>query len=216
MQNGETGGMTKAPATPATVLFRQPCQFIAGAASIESLPPVTHPEVAFIGRSNAGKSSLVNALVGQKALARTSQNPGATKQINFFLLGERLMLVDMPGYGFAKVSKGRKYEWDKLISNYLSGRPGLQRVCVLVDARRGVMAVDEECMDLLDDAAVTFQVVLTKADTLSPKQLQDALQSVNKAIASHPAAYPEAVVTSSLEKKGIEDLQEQLAPFALA
>jgi GTP-binding protein len=196
-------------------LFRKPCAFIAGAASIESLPVITHPEVAFIGRSNVGKSSLVNALIGQKALARTSQNPGHTQQLNFFLLGELLMLVDMPGYGFAKVSKQKKGEWDHLIKSYLAGRPNLKRACVLIDARRGVMESDEEFMQLLDETAVPFQIVLTKSDTLSKSELESALAKIEKTIAKHVAAHPQAILTSSLDKSGIEDLQEQLAPFAI-
>ena len=196
-------------------LFHKPCHFVAGAASVESLPPVTHPEIAFIGRSNVGKSSLVNALIGQKALAKTSQNPGHTKQLNFFLLGEKLMLVDMPGYGFAKVSKEKKGEWDQLIKSYLSGRPNLKRACVLIDARRGVMDSDDAFMRLLDDSAVSFQIVLTKADALSESELKAVHHSLEKTIKSHVAAYPEALATSSISKAGIQGLQEQLAPFAV-
>jgi len=195
-------------------LFQQPCRFIAGAASIESLPPVTHPEIAFIGRSNVGKSSLLNALVGQKALARTSQNPGATKQLNFFLLGERLMLVDLPGYGFAKVSKEKKGEWDHLIRSYLSGRPSLKRACLLIDARRSVMKPDEEFMEVLDEAALSFQIILTKIDALAPKTLSPLLKSLEKTIQSHPAAHPQVIATSTFSKEGIDALQEQLAAFA--
>lgn len=195
-------------------LFRQPCHFIAGAATIASLPPVTYPEIAFIGRSNVGKSTLVNALVGQKALAKTSQNPGHTKQLNFFELGERLVLVDMPGYGYAKVSKERKGEWDTLIRSYLAGRPSLKRACVLIDARRGVMAPDEAFMTVIDEAALSFQIVLTKADAVKPVELSTLLQSLEKTIQSHVAAHPQVIVTSAVSKQGIEDLQEQLLPFA--
>jgi GTP-binding protein len=194
-------------------LFRKPCRFVAGAATLEALPEFTHPEIAFAGRSNVGKSSLVNALIGQKALARTSQNPGATKQLNFFLLDEKLMLVDMPGYGYAKVSKEQKGEWDQLIRSYLLGRPNLKRVCLLVDARRGVMKHDEEYMELLDDTAVTFQIVLTKSDALKEAELNSLLQSIAKTIKSHPAAHPLALVTSSVNKQGIEALQEELVNF---
>ena len=195
-------------------LFRQPCRFIAGAATIASLPPVTYPEIAFIGRSNVGKSTLVNALVGQKTLAKTSQNPGHTKQLNFFELGERLILVDMPGYGYAKVSKAQKGEWDQLIKSYLAGRPSLERALVLIDARRGVMAPDEAFMRVIDDAALSFQIVLTKADAVPQGDLKALLQSIEKTIQSHPAAHPQVVVTSAVSKQGIEDLQEQLLPFA--
>jgi GTP-binding protein len=194
--------------TPA--LFRKPCRFVAGASTLESLPEFTHPEIAFAGRSNVGKSSLVNALVGRQALARTSQNPGATKQLNFFLLDETLMLVDMPGYGYAKVSKAQKGEWDLLIRSYLVGRPNLKRVCLLIDARRGIMKPDEEHMELLDEVAVTFQIVLTKADALSAQALADMLQSIKKTIESHPAAHPLAIATSAVDKRGIDLLQEEL------
>ena len=200
----------------APALFRKPCQFVAGAASIDSLPEIAQPEVAFIGRSNVGKSSLVNALVGQKALARTSQHPGHTQQLNFFLLGGALMLVDMPGYGFAKVSKQKKGEWDQLIRRYLAGRPTLKRTCVLIDARRGIMESDEEFMTLLDDTAVTFQLVLTKIDSVSPAELAGRMREAEDALRSHVAAHPEVIATSAEDKRGIEALQEQLAPFAVS
>lgn len=197
-----------------TAFFKKPCHFVAGAASLASLPEFSYPEIAFAGRSNVGKSSLVNALTGRKTLARTSQNPGATKQLNFFLLDEALMLVDMPGYGFAKVSKGQKTQWDKLIARYLAGRPNLRRVCLLIDARRGVMEVDEEHMKLLDAAAVTFIIVVTKIDALKRSERQALEQSLAATIARHVAAYPQPVYTSSQTLEGIEALQEQLAPFA--
>lgn len=198
-----------------SALFRLPCEFIAGAATIDSLPPAAYPEIAFIGRSNVGKSSLVNALVGQKALARTSQNPGHTKQLNFFQLGDRLVLVDMPGYGYAKVSKEKKGEWDMLIRSYLMGRAPLKRACLLIDARRGVMPPDEEFMTLLDETAVSFQIILTKIDALTPKDLSVLLQNLGKTLQSHVAAHPQAIATSSLNKQGIEALQDELAFFAL-
>ena len=204
------------PTDSPSALFLQPCEFIAGAATIDSLPPVTHPEIAFIGRSNVGKSSLINALVGRKALARTSQNPGLTKQLNFFQLGKNLMLVDMPGYGYAKVSKERKGQWDKLIRSYLSGRPTLKRACLLIDARRGVMPPDEEFMSLLDETAVSFQIILTKIDALTEGDLSVLLQNIEKTIKSHVAAHPQVIATSSLSKEGIEALHEQLAPFAIS
>jgi GTP-binding protein len=196
-------------------LFSRPCRFTAGAASLESLPEATHPEVAFIGRSNVGKSSLINALTGHGSLARTSQNPGATRQLNFFLLGEALMLVDMPGYGYAKVSKTQKGEWDDLIRRYLLGRPTLKRVCVLIDARRGLMAQDEEFMTLLDDSAVSFQLVLTKADAVTNEELEARKRELLSSIAGHVAAYPSPIATSAARKTGLEALQEQLAPFAI-
>ncbi len=197
------------------VLFRQPCHFVAGAASIASLPEFNQPEIAFIGRSNVGKSSLVNALVGQNKLAKTSQNPGHTKQLNFFLLAEKLMLVDMPGYGYAKVSKTRKSEWDKLIASYLCGRPTLKRACLLIDSRRGVMPHDDEFMTMLDDSAVNYQVILTKMDTLSKTEASNILQNVANALKSHVAAHPRIIATSSQDKRGIEELRDELAEFAI-
>ena len=194
-------------------LFRTPCEFIAGAATLDSLPKISHPEIAFIGRSNVGKSSLVNALVGQNALARTSQNPGATKQLNFFLLGEKLMLVDMPGYGFAKVSKKIKGDWDRLIRNYLCGRPNWKRALVLIDARRGVMDVDDDFMRILDESAVNYQMVLTKIDALSDKELVDVILTTKQAIARHVAAHPKLIATSAAEKQGLRDLQEEIMPL---
>lgn len=197
-----------------SLLFKQPCEFIAGAATLESLPVATHPEIAFAGRSNVGKSSLVNALTGRRTLARTSQNPGATKQLNFFLLAGKLMLVDMPGYGYAKVSKHQKGEWDQLIRRYLMGRPSLKRVCLLIDGRRGVMDVDEAHMTLLDDTAVTYFMVATKVDALKASERKTLEANLKSAISKHVAAYPEPFYTSSESKEGIEALQEALAPFA--
>jgi GTP-binding protein len=196
-------------------LFTKKCEFIAGAGSIDSLPPVTAPEIAFIGRSNVGKSSLVNALVGQKALARTSANPGMTKQLNFFALSYHLVLVDMPGYGYAKVSKARKSEWDDLIRSYLLGRTSLKRACLLIDARRGIMEKDDDFMTLLDKSAVNYQIILTKIDALTAKDLGVLLESVKITVGKHVGAHPEVIATSSLRKEGINALQEQLLPFAI-
>jgi GTP-binding protein len=196
-------------------LFAGACDFIWGATSAEQLPPETLTEVAFVGRSNAGKSSLVNALTGRKSLARVSQTPGATRQINFFNLAGRLMLVDLPGYGFAKRSKSESEAWQEMIFAYLRHRARLRRVALLVDSRRGVMDSDVQVMDLLDRAAVSYGLVLTKADELKPRDRTGSLQSAQAAAAKHTAALAEVQITSALSGEGIPALRTHLAALAL-
>jgi GTP-binding protein len=196
------------------LLFARDCKFVAGATHEAILPPATLPEVAFAGRSNVGKSSLVNALTGRNTLARVSHTPGRTQQINFFDLGGRLMLVDLPGFGFAKVSKTKVRGWTGLIFRYLRGRPTLRRVCLLADARHGLKDVDREFMDQLDAAAVSYQVVLTKADKLKPAEIGELRAEVAKEIAGHVGAHPEIVVTSAHEGLGIPELRAHLAALA--
>jgi GTP-binding protein len=193
-------------------LFAGACDFIAGAPTEAAMPAPTLPEVAFAGRSNVGKSSLVNALTGRKTLARVSHTPGRTQQINFFNLGGRLILSDLPGYGYAEVSKAQKAEWGKLIRDYLSGRVTLQAVCLLIDGRHGLKAVDEDILDLLDSAAVSTRIILTKAD--KAKDLETTIEAVTARLKKHTAAYPEVFVTSSHAGQGIEDLRSMLAGFA--
>jgi GTP-binding protein len=164
-------------------LFAQACAFVAGAARRDQLPRETLPEVAFAGRSNVGKSSLINALTGQRTLARTSRTPGRTRQINFFDLGGQLMLVDLPGYGFSRAPKGEVRAWTALVGDYLRGRPGLRRVCLLVDSRHGPKESDREVMRLLDSAAVGFQAVLTKCDKLAAAALDSTVAAVEGALA---------------------------------
>jgi GTP-binding protein len=195
-------------------LFAGPCDFVWGATSAENLPPEKLNEVAFVGRSNAGKSSLVNALTGRKSLARVSQTPGATRQINFFNLAGRLMLVDLPGYGFAKRSKTEAEAWQEMIFAYLRRRSRLRRVALLVDSRRGVMDSDEQVMDLLDKAAVSYGLVLTKADELKPAALEAALAAAGTAAAPHTAALAEVQLTSALSGDGIPALRAHLAALA--
>ncbi|MGH6872312.1 MAG: ribosome biogenesis GTP-binding protein YihA/YsxC [Rhizomicrobium sp.] len=195
-------------------LFAGECEFLAGADKVEALPPVTLPEIAFVGRSNAGKSSLINALTGRKALARVSNTPGRTRQINFFKLANTLMLVDLPGYGFAQASKTLTAQWQALIFDYLRGRANLRRVILLVDARRGVMDVDREAMKLLDKAAVSHLVTLTKMDALKPAERERAIADCRAALADRIAAYPDVLATSSLAREGLESLRLHIAEAA--
>lgn len=192
-------------------LFLGPCDFTWGAANPESLPPAAQPEIAFAGRSNVGKSSLINALTGRKDLARTSKTPGRTQQLNFFDVGGRLVMVDMPGYGYAKVSKQIKAEWDDLIMSYLRGRPTLRCVFLLIDARHGLKPNDVEVMKMLDSAAVSYRIVLTKADKIKGSGVVD---EVTLALKKHTAAFPDVFLTSSEEKTGIEELRDIAASYA--
>ena len=207
----EANGRSPAEIDAARRLFAGPCAFVAGAASFESLIPIALPEIAFAGRSNVGKSSLVNALTGRKALARTSSSPGHTRQINFFDLGNRLFLVDLPGYGFAQVSRSMKETWQDLASAYLRGRPTLKRVCLLIDARHGVKEADRETMKNLDSAAVSYQLVLTKTDQLKEADIPRAIAAAEAVARKHGAAHPEVVATSSTTGVGIPELRAELA-----
>lgn len=195
-------------------LFAGDARFVWGAQKIDGLPPASLPETAFAGRSNAGKSSLINALTGRKALARVSQTPGRTREINFFDLGGRLMLVDLPGYGYAKASKALTAEWQTLIFAYLRGRANLKRVLLLIDARRGVMAVDEAVMALFDKSAVSYAVVLTKTDSLKPAELEEAAAAVEAATRRHTAAYPKLFATSAHKAAGLIEVQCHLTALA--
>lgn len=192
-------------------LFVGACDFVWGATSAQNLPPEKLNEVAFVGRSNVGKSSLVNALTGRKTLARVSQTPGATRQINFFNLGGKLMLVDLPGYGFAKRSKVEAAQWQEMIFAYLRGRARLRRVALLIDARRGVMDSDRQVMELLDRAAVSYFLVLTKVDELDTATQSQALTATGVEAAQHNAALRHVVLTSALKGVGIADLRAHLA-----
>lgn len=207
-------------------LFSQPCLFVAGAAEEAAVPPPSWPEVAFSGRSNVGKSSLLNALVNRKNLARVSQEPGRTRQINFFLLGgsdeprrrnsvspssPHLLLADLPGYGYAKASRKEAKNWTELTRRYIRGRSTLRRVCVLMDARREATKDDEAWMELLDEAAVAFEIVLTKADAVKPIELAARIATAEKLAASHPAALRAVIATSSAKGTGIDTLRQTLA-----
>jgi len=193
------------------LLFAGETDFLKGVVAMDGLPPSDRIEVCFAGRSNVGKSSLINALTGRKGLARASNTPGRTQEINFFTAGEEHYLVDLPGYGFANAPIPVVEKWQRLLKRYLSGRQNLRRAFVLVDHRHGVKPVDEEIMSLLDSSAVTFQCVLTKEDKVKAKERPRILDQVREKLSKHPAAFPELIVTSSEKGDGIETLRSTIA-----
>ena len=192
-------------------LFAGEVDFLKGVVAMSGLPPDDRAEVCFAGRSNVGKSTLINALTGRKAIARASNTPGRTQEINYFTLGDERYLVDLPGYGYANAPLSVVEKWQALLKQYLSGRASLRRAFVLIDARHGVKSVDEEIMSLLDRSAVTFQAVLTKADKVKEKYREKVLAQVRSRLATHPAAYPEIVLTSSEKGDGIATLRAIIA-----
>lgn len=195
-------------------LFAAEARFIAGAADPSALPPEGLPEIAFVGRSNVGKSSLVNALTGRRMLARISNTPGRTRQINFFDLGGRLMLVDLPGYGYAEAPKSAVKSWTSLVRYYFRTRAALRRVCLLIDSRHGVKEVDRPLMRMLDDVGMSYQIVLTKADKAGNRELASVPEQILAELAPHVAAHPEIHLTSALDRRGIAELRATLADFA--
>lgn len=192
-------------------LFAHGTEFVKGVVAMDGLPPPDRMEVCFAGRSNVGKSSLINALTGRKGLARASNTPGRTQEINFFDLAGQHYLVDLPGYGYANAPLPVVEKWQNLLKKYLSGRASLRRAFVLIDARHGVKPVDQDILNLLDTSAVTFQVVLTKADKIKASDRTKVLSQVRNALAKHPAAFPELVVTSSEKGDGIATLRSIIA-----
>ena len=195
-------------------LFAGPCDFVKGVVALDGLPPADRVEVCFAGRSNVGKSSLINALTGRKGLARASNTPGRTQEINYFDLGGRLHLVDLPGYGYAEAPPALVAKWQALLKAYLQGRPTLRRAFVLVDARHGIKKVDLEIMALLDKAAVAYQVVLTKADKPRGGKLDPLVEATRAALAKRPAAHPEILLTSSETGLGLPELRAEMAALS--
>jgi GTP-binding protein len=195
----------------ARVLFAREATFMMGAVAMDGLPDPDLPEVAFAGRSNVGKSSLINALVGMKKLARASNEPGRTREVNFFVLDGRLRLVDLPGYGWAKASKSTVKQFQSVGRDYLRGRPNLKRAYLLIDARHGLKDVDIEPMDAFDKAAVSYQIILTKADKMKPSEVEAVTARTQAAIAKRPAAFPRVLATSSEKGFGIPDLRAEIA-----
>ena len=219
-EDGANSGPDPVLAETGRQLFARPWIFIRGVPSMKFLPPEGPPEIAFAGRSNVGKSSLINALIGQKGLARTSNTPGRTQELNFFVpdgySGEAgdlppLALIDMPGYGFAKAPKEQVEQWTKLVFDYLRGRATLKRVFVLIDARHGIKKNDEEVMALLDKAAVSYQIVLTKTDKIKPPAVRKLEAATLAALKRHPAAFPEVISTSSEKRMGLDALHAVVA-----
>ena len=202
-------------------LFTQKCRFCFGVVDMEGLPPADRIEVAFAGRSNVGKSSLINTLTNHKDLARTSSTPGRTQELNFFMLAEGTLkegegvawLVDLPGYGYAREEKKKINIWNMLLRNYLSGRRHLSRVFLLIDARHGLKENDLDMMDMLDEVAVSYQIVMTKSDKVKQEILEKTYQKICHVLRKRPAAHPEVLITSSIQKKGIPELRSEIARF---
>ena len=193
------------------ILFKEKTTFVLGVAHLDQLPPDNLPEIAFVGRSNVGKSSLINAITSQKGLAKTSNTPGRTQQLNFFNLEQKLYIVDLPGYGYAQAPESQVKHWQSVIFAYLRGRASLKRVFLLVDSRHGLKQIDKEIMQMLDKAAVTYQLVLTKIDKISKTALDQILAETIAEAANHAAAYTRILATSSEKKSGIEQLRAEIA-----
>ena len=207
----ETGAFSDDELEAARILFAHEVKFMMGAVQMSGLPPDDLPEVAFAGRSNVGKSTLINAVAGRLHLARASNSPGRTREVNFFVADEKLRLVDLPGYGFARASRGEVKKFQNLGRDYLRGRPNLKRAYLLIDARHGLKDVDTEALDTFDVAAVSYQIVLTKADKLKPAEIEAVQAKTLAAIAKRPAAFPRVLATSAEKGWGIPELRAEIA-----
>jgi GTP-binding protein len=195
-------------------IFSRECTFVAGAAKVDSIPEIHLPEFAFIGRSNVGKSSLINAILNRKYLARVSQNPGCTKQVNFFNLDNKISIADLPGYGFAKIGNNERNSWNNLIHSYLRGRKRLLRVFLLLDSRHKVKEIDKKTMSFLDDYAISYQIVMTKIDKAIKNEKEEILNNIEIIAKNYVACHPEIILSSSTEKIGIVTLQEIIVNLA--
>ena len=207
--------LSKAQLEAGRLLFARDVTFMLSAVSLETLPPARLPEICFAGRSNVGKSSLINALTNRKGLARASNTPGRTRELNYFNVDERLFVVDLPGYGYAKASKSDIARWTKLTRQFLFGRASLRRVFLLIDSRHGLKDSDLELMAMLDETAVTYQLILTKTDKLKKGDLEKVSIKTQKAIAKRPAAFPKIINTSSETKNGLDLLRAEIATLAM-
>lgn len=210
----DASDLTKRDIEAGRLLFARDVTFMLSAVSLETLPPARLPEVCFAGRSNVGKSSLINALTNRKGIARASNTPGRTRELNYFNIDERLHVVDLPGYGYAKASKTNIARWTKLTRQFLRGRANLRRVFLLVDSRHGLKPTDIELMEMLDETAVIYQVILTKIDKLKKGEAEKVYNKTLKAIAKRPAAYPDIIATSSEKKTGIDILRAEIETLA--
>ena len=197
------------------LLFARDVTFMLSAVSLDTLPPARLPEICFAGRSNVGKSSLINALTNRKGLARASNTPGRTRELNYFNIDERLFIVDLPGYGYAKASKSDIVRWTKLTREFLFGRASLRRVFLLIDSRHGTKENDIELMNMLDETAVTYQIVLTKIDKIKKSEIDEVYIKTATLIAKRPAAYPNIILTSSEKKNGLDELRSTIANIAI-
>lgn len=211
----DASGLTKRDIEAGRLLFARDVTFMLSAVSLDTLPPARLPEICFAGRSNVGKSSLVNALTNRKGLARASNTPGRTRELNYFNVDERLFVVDLPGYGYAKASKADIARWTKLTRQFLFGRASLRRVFLLIDSRHGIKDSDLELMGMLDETAVTYQLILTKVDKLKKGEVEKVEAKALKAIAKRPAAFPELICTSSEKKRGLDELRAEIVTLAL-